>query len=85
MCQYAKETVQQIFPNFDFKIFGKFLNFKFGLGLWNSSSRAIKADRLVVLNFQYFLAKEFKTKQNNTYSCYQYPSRPCNQQLSTCL
>jgi len=30
VCQYAK-NVEQIFKNFDFKIFGGFLTFQFGL------------------------------------------------------
>lgn len=38
------------------------------------------------LNSKYLEVNKYvKMNESNTYSCYQCPSRPCNQQLSTCL
>jgi len=46
MCQYAKETMEQIFKIFILTFLANFYHFKCVLSLWNSSSRAIWADRL---------------------------------------
>jgi len=41
LCASVQKNPRTDFRNFNFKIFGEFLNFKFGLNLWNSSCRSV--------------------------------------------